>query len=389
MFIILALLCSISSLLSNDKIGREAVFIRPVTDLCCTLPLVNSATPASFKGNANTCVRRAYQALFNEFATVVGIDQEQNAVQLEFAHLIYGYDTNKKPLNRLWAPLAAVKILPHVFTKDDMDLVASLPSADEPCIILTKPLARAGLVYSVATRLRVTSYDLIGCVYTARLYDHTSGTHSSIGLPDDHAIAFSKLSNELSPGQHLLDAARRLIKVAKPGVVPFVWGGASFCEERTKTPTSNATSWDFEHNGLYGSYDASSLIYRCAEMAHVYFPWKTTTAAFDGAPELARDVPFSNGDIICYKGFEGIIASRTTIIRMRGYDNNGSGALEEVPLRSVFKRIYNIDDLHRCYIHSVPLMMTIKDGDIVIEDKDILAWKIIRPTKKVLYSVTH
>lgn len=355
--LIIAFFCIINTCCSA-LIGKKVMFINPVTELSRNLPLPIH-DPASFKGEKSIWFRRAYQALYGETATVVYAKGDAYLLQLD--NVIYGYDRDNQPLNQLWAPQSSV----HLLADCQHDLTIPMHNT----IILQKPWRHeSGLLYSVATRFVLLKKSVD--TYTIRFYNPITYQVVNIEIPRDHAIVAGQRPS-LTAGQRLIAAARSLIEMAKPGIVPFVWGGASFCEPYLQAVMLEGDNWIFDHEGLYCGLDGGSMVFFCAKMADVYYPWKTTDAAFKGAPELRHDELITPGDIICFAGCEAIIASETTLIYITGYEL-GSGALEEVPMHQLLRNVNHLNDLHYLFSHKMPLQVTTRSAEVA-------QWKIIRP----------
>lgn len=356
-FIVFALFFCILNTFCSEVIGKRVLFINPVTELSRNLPLPTH-DGASFKGEKTIFFRRAYQALYGDTATIVHV--KGDAYLLKVDNLIYNYDRDGQPLDQLWAPQSSVRII-------------SNETCNANSIILQKPWrSQTGLLYSVATHFALahTSTE----TYNVRFYHPITQQEITATIPHDYALRTGQHSS-LPAGQRLVAAARSLIEMAKPGVVAFVWGGCSFCAPRlTALSLDTKDNWVFEHEGLYSGLDGGSMVFFCAKMADVYYPWKTTFAAFKGAPKLRRDETIMPGDIICFAGCEAIIASDTTIIYITGYEL-GSGALEEVALSQLLRNVNTVNDVQYLFSHSMPLQVATRNSDVT-------EWKIIRPTIK-------
>lgn len=355
--ILLTLFCVLNTFCS-EVIGKRVIFINPVTELSRNLPLPTH-DGASFKGEKSMLFRRAYQALYGDTATIVHV--KGDAYLLKLDKVIYDYDRDGQSLDQLWAPQSAVRII----TDESFNT--------NSVIILQKPWRHeTGVLYSAATHFALARKSTDA--YTIRLYHPITRQEITVEIPHDYAIRAGQHTS-LSAGKRLIAAARSLIEMAKPGVVPFVWGGCSFCAPCLSDITLDSrNNWVFEHEGLYNGLDGGSLVFFCAKMADIYYPWKTTFAAFKGAPELRRDETIMPGDIICFAGCEAIIASDTTVIYITGYEL-GSGALEEVAMQQLLRNADTINDLQYLFTHFLPLQVATRSTEVT-------EWKIIRPSTR-------
>lgn len=141
------------------------------------------------------------------------------------------------------------------------------------------------------------------------------------------------------------------------GVIPYIWGGTSFC----KTYTKDCSAKEF-HERLSKikttkcGLDCAGLIYRAAKIANLPYYFKNTTTLSQNLKPLEKGERIENGDLIFFKGHVIVISNITSdlCIEARGY-SHGYGIVQEIKLNKLFKDVNTFTELKQKYFNNEKL----------------------------------
>lgn len=350
--------------------------------------------PLSGKSGIHPCARDQ-QLLLHEEVTIV--DDLGDEVQIEVPHLVYidpDFPTHYK--NSFWTLKKNLitykeleernsnyrRCLPHPITTDsnksleyNSSIVAlKLPFHDPTTNQTYSAGTRFLLAYQTPLRMIVWVFDAHDKQFKQTVLDQ--------------ALCYTY---EPRTAQERIQDFVALLKLwanNPDGVIPFVWGGSSFCtvctQEKFATETETQpyqiiSYWKRPEctTQPYAGFDATGLVLRAAQIVGLPYYYKNTPTVRYCLPPLSIDEPLQNGDILWIAGGGTIVISdiqNNTVIAARGYQT-GFGCVVESPLSILFKNMTTIDELQQAYKNKTALECCTKDGTLSKLSDD---WCIIR-----------
>ena len=147
---------------------------------------------------------------------------------------------------------------------------------------------------------------------------------------------------------------------AKPGCIPYIWGGTSFThttqgsfkEVTQKTNNSDYSFYQYEKDTASpkSGFDCSGVILRAAQICGIPYFCKNTATIPHSLKPLQPNQQLANGDLILVRGHVMVVSdiTRNMLIEARAYAH-GYGKLQEIPINEVFDDIKTYDDLCNAY----------------------------------------
>lgn len=363
---LLSILCSLTLVASAtvDGLQGQAVITVPVLELNRHTPHDNA--DLSFPASPETKKSyRDHQALYNEHVRIV--ETNGDAVRIAFDGLIYDFDsTTHEPISTFWTYSKYLALLEQLNNKA---LFAALPHpmyAQEPTVVLTYPWNG----FSVGTRFRHTPDKDTHNMYAIVRIDYTNNVIINDTVPHDCARIETKLENQQQARQLFVDIINSFLdRVARDGVVPFVWGGSSFMypyQQDAFYLKNGVWHRKGQEGSMYNGYDASEFVMRMAQIAGINFPYKTTWTIEQSKKALSATESLEQGDLIWIPGGIMIVSSleNNEVVTAHGY-TSGYGCVHRLPLENCFLGIKTYADLVELYRSGKPLIILDKQGQPV------------------------
>lgn len=379
-FVFLLMLNSIFFSVMSIEVGYVCV---PVADLVAQPFKENAGASIAEQYDAlvlspergkKVCLR-VHQALFNERVLILGSENQQLYVELTHCCVQSAPYRERKPV-RVWTradwivsenELSSLGIESSLFAPVEYQKPSSL--CDKNVITLVAPWhdSISGYTYSAGTRFVVheqsSSEGFIVAFYNHRLQHHVISV-----IPQSLALCSSAIAEKRSAFIALLRFWCSL-----EGVIPFVWGGASFvtsCDGNFLLHEQNSKESYWERPSLtqrpYCGFDAATLILRAAQIVGIPYFCLNSMTILNSLPLLQRGDSLEEGDIVWAPGYVGIVGTlqNNEIIEMQGY-SRGYGTLHALPLQKRYKDIYTWDDFLYWYDRSLPLQSLDSKGNVV------------------------
>ncbi len=344
---------------------NHAVITLPILELNRHEPhdITDTTLPAS--PETKKC-HRDHQGLINEQVSIV--ETNGDAVKIKFDGLIYDFDNSThEPINTFWTYSKYLATLEYL---KNNNLLSALPHPDygaEPTIVLIYPWNN----FSVSTRFKHVPENDTQDGYAIVRIDYTNNTIATDMVPHNCARIETKPENAQQARQIFVDVINTFLdRVARDGVVPFVWGGSSFMRPYSAQDKFYLKDglWHREgsENKIYYGYDASEFVWRMAQIAGINFPYKTTWTMEQSLHPLTANGVLEDSDLIWAQGSIMIVSSieRNEVVIAHGY-TSGHGCVHQLKLSESFQGINTYADLVADYHAGKPLVMLDKNGQVI------------------------
>lgn len=344
---------------TNTETGKylgKAVIKYPIAEMSRHYP-VKSNLPAS--PDTERC-NREHQGLYNEIVDVV--EYNRNRVKIAYPNMAYDIGRDS---NTLWVNKNNIALFKDL-NDQIIDLIPSQTYAQETTVILVLPWKD----FSVGTRFKYIKDDNtpdIQDTYSIKRYNFISKKTVTDLIPKECAILEANLNSEDKRKLFVKIIETLIEKTSSEGkIVPYVWGGSSFVNPHNKGDFySKDGVWvrGNKKNNIYTGFDCSELVFRMAQIAGIYFPWKTTWVIEAKQNRLTKDDQLKIGDLIWTPGHVMIISdiNNNEIIESRGY-TSGYGCLHKISLSECFEDISDYQDLLKKYFSNRQIKYKNKDG---------------------------
>lgn len=348
-----------------DNLSQYAVITHNVLELNRHKP--HEAADSTFPASPETkkC-HRDHQGLINEWVQIV--ETNGDAVKIKFSDLIYDFDNfSHKPLTTFWTYKKYLMNLEQLTTNNLLSALPHPAHGAQPTIVLTYPWNN----FSVGTRFKhIPENNTQDGFAIVRIdYAHSSIMHDIV--PFECARIETKPENAQQARQVFVGIINTFLdRVAREGVVPFVWGGSSFLHPYSAQETAylKAGVWHRKgsENKIYYGYDASQFVWRMAQIAGIYSPYKTTWTMEQSLHPLTINGQLENGDLIWAQGSIMIVSSieNNEVVIAHGY-TSGYGCVHKLKLSKSFQGINTYADLVADYHAGKPLVLLGKDGQVI------------------------
>lgn len=315
---------------------------------------------------------RVHQALFNE----VGIMREEKGeeVRIEFPHLCY-VGADKEMHSDFWLQRDCVhavndmtqemrKALPEpVLTKSPTATVALiLPWEDE----------ESKIVYSAGTRFVHNPPADTAEHFSIFLLNYEKNVVQEVAIP--RAIALPEEPRSLDSSKKLLIEILRLWIAHGKGVIPYVWGGCSYCTrfpdkefflQEVKRGAEELSSWQRPGTrGVRTGFDCSGLVLRVAQLVGLTYVSKNTTTIGIMGTDVPDNEPLQQGDLMLVRGHVMVVSDieKGQFIDAASY-SSGYGCLRECSLGDAFAEVDTYEDMRRCVRSGLGLIRKARDGN--------------------------
>ena len=333
----------------------------------------------SFAHEQEWC-ERGYQLLFNEIVNV--LEERGEEVLVSVPHIFYKQCREGKPQTEYWLLRENIMLMSELLEKGithgsipqpiRVDMT-DLEACNKNTVALRLPFydTVTQKTYSAGTRFIYTAHT--HDEYTVLLFDAAAQKLVSTSIPVERTIEYT----EKSPSERVNDFVQlvRLWADMPQGIIPYVWGGASFtyllAQDNFSTKRiikrNGCARTIFVQNEMssipYTGFDCSCLISRAAQLCGLpYFLGNSATIEYT-LPTLKASESIKEGDIIWFHGHVVVISniSENMIVEARGY-GSGFGRIHEVKIGQLFKEIKTIEQLKKAYIAQTPVTILNKEG---------------------------
>lgn len=347
---------------SNDHF-ECAVIKDAIVDMGSSFPAPNnSAASPDDKG-----CRRAHQGLYNELVNY--LEEHEDQVKISYNNIVYGFDpATKQVFNTFWVYKKQVILLKQL----KEELLTAIPNdkyGEEPTIVLIYPWKE----FSLGTRFKHIAPCDTEVAFAIERIDYYTNSVVFDFVPKENAI--QEIIQDGQSARKLFvkiinDLIDRIARSSKNNVIPYVWGGSSFSELYLESAFYKKDgTWHREgKNDPYSGYDCSEFVMRMAQIAGIYFPWKTTTAIERGTRMLSEQDTLEEGDLIFVQGHVMVVSNirRNEIIESRGY-GSGYGCIHRITLSECFDGINSYENLLSHYYNNKKIRFKDKKG--IVADK--------------------
>jgi len=329
------------------------------------LPYAEVAEP-----EAEIC-ERGYQLLFNEQVGI--IDQQGDEMCVCVPHIYYQPARNEKPLSTYWVLSSSIMPIQEL-QKANVDITL-FPKAKHIYspelvtneLVLKYPWTYNGITYSVGTRFAIDS--LSAGQASIWVFNPQSKQWDSARI--DKQFYVTPEIRSLEDSITLMLEIMRLWAHHPHGVIPYVWGGASFTHlvpdnEFIIKRSQGIMVYEREQSTYPKTgFDCSCFISRAAQICNLPYWWGDSVTVHLHAMPVTKKNGIRNGDIIWIPGHVLMVSDvkQGIIIEARGY-GSGYGKVHELHLAKFFDGISTFDELLSAYEQQAPLSVLNRAGQI-------------------------
>ncbi len=366
---------------------KKAVITAPVADLFFdqlssydkkfTISNLYFNVPLASDNTRYGCLRSA-QALYNE--VVIIVKEAGDEVCIDNGRLFFDLP-DRKPQRNFWTHRKNIMTFDEL-QKKKIDLsvfpepiLFEKPESVHNSFVVTliwpwyDPITQKK--YSVGTRfVRKPEHDSHDS-FAITIFDIQDRSVKESYVPKNYCFVEKKLTRK--ERQKLYIGLLTSWVKNLPGIVPYVWGGASIID------TLSEDNFFIESGVLFGekiSYyvrpaskqphaglDCSGAISRAAQIFGIPYFYKNTITLARHLRPLAAGEKLEDGDLIWYSGHVIIInnVKENTLLEASGYPA-GYGELHILPLSKKFLNIKTYKDLVEAYNVQKPIKVLHKDG---------------------------
>jgi len=390
-FFVCLIFLSFISLVAGSDVGKKLVFVNPVTDMDTKIPSqeareqIGVGLPAS--PQTQKCFR-AHQGLYNERATCIAEQGDYIQIFYDIStgfNIVYGFDQDThEPLNTFWVKKEQVLFFDQIQDKEVEKVIPDGEYAGKPTIVLRYPWNN----FSVGTRFFYNSLHDKEDLYCIQYPDYKKKIVVTTYIPKKYALKEISLMDESQARFRFVKLINQLIdSVAEltndTQVIPYVWGGSSFIWSHQKDESDFYQQdgvwrrWS-ENNKQYTGYDCSEFVMRMAQIAGIYFPWKTSWAIREKKRVLTQEDILENGDIIWMPGHVMVVSDleNNELIEARSY-GSGFGCVHRIKVSEFFDGIDTYQDLVAAYHAHKKIKYKNKSGIVSGQEYEFQFLKLI------------
>jgi cell wall-associated NlpC family hydrolase len=367
--------------------AKKALVMVPVADIIgnpiATFNLAPTAAQAyecfsisGGPGNSSLECPRIHQLLFNETVDIVSEQEDEVAIHITSAYFIT--HTNHKPQTLYWT-LKKNLISYEKLQRKKLPLSYIPPTPDFNTINEQKSAHVIGLLqpfhdpntqqtFSAGTQFVYDPEKSTDSHFLVHLFDKTTTTFITASIARTTAVIIEPKGKN--------DATALFIQILKGwahpenGIIPYVWGGCSFCytcttpiERKPASDTTNTLYHRPDCSSPYNGYDCAGLILRAAQLAGIPYFYKNSYTLAHYLKPIATTAALKEGDLIWIPGHVMVVSKLhpALLIEARGYPH-GYGIVHEIALEKVFKGIKNYAQLMQASHKQKPLIRLDKKG---------------------------
>ena len=341
---------AILNLLFFNCYAYKAIVVVPVADLLGQ-PSQN-INPNKFYNQLNPSTElgacyRINQSLFNEIVDVI----QERGPEVEIAtQNCFIKNSVSDRYNKFWTLKSNILPLNDI----EINKISNILSQ----ITLIRPFRYKNLIFSAGTNFVVQVETKNS--YKVFILNTKTKDFDLVDIPKNYTF---------EPSDNKINDFIRILKswTNRKKVIPYVWGGTSFCKIYKKHKNASEFHKFLSKNETIKSgMDCAGLILRAAQIAGIPYFYKNTTTLAANLPKIKKIDSIKNGDLIFFPGHVIIISDidKNLCIEARGY-NHGYGIVQEIPLNQLFRNINNFDELRDAYFKHQTLERLNSEGIVI------------------------
>ncbi len=314
---------------------------------------------------------RGYQLLFNERVGI--IERQGDEVRVCVPHIYYQPARAEKPLSSYWMLASNLTLLSELERNNCVtSLFPTVKHVDSAAVItheiaLRYPWSYKGVTYSAGTRFTILNEH--DDVIVINVFNNNECAWEQAEIPVDVCVVAKDRSIEESIS--LMLTIVHSWAHCTYGVIPYVWGGASFThvvkDEQYIIKRSGITFIPDREEVEYPKtgFDCSCIISRAAQLCNLPYWWgDSVTIQLHGIP-VTKEKGIRAGDIIWIPGHVMMVSDidNGLLIEARGY-GSGYGKVHEISISEIFEGIDNYQDLFAAFEQQLPLAVLNSQGQV-------------------------
>lgn len=379
-------ICAIFFIFSSLATNKEAFFKEPVTDLTSS-PLSKAGTLSNFvktySPEPNGCIR-TMQGLFNEQVIVKEENETTGDVCVELSHVFYttDYFFVKIKQSTYWAKSSDIVYVKNL-NQEQLDVLPkpishknSLSVLCDDVVTISEPWfdSATNKTYSAGTRF-VCSSDKISKVFIpVKLlqFEGKSVKIVSSCIPANICVFAKDYKTKELKRAAFVNLLKKW-STNKEGVIPYVWGGASYIDRVDQYKFEKKVDLLNKQNSVGywmrpelkhapAGFDCSMLAVRAAQICSIPYFSRTTSTIPSTLVPLGENEELEPGDFLVHSLGYSVFAGEDSFIAAEGY-TAGYGAVCNTPISKRFCGVKTANDIVKLYQAQKPLMFISKNGE--------------------------
>jgi len=374
---------------SNKK--GEAFFTEPFTDLT-SKPLsqtgILSGFVKTYSPEPNGCIR-TMQGLLNEQVLVKEISDKTDDICVELSHVFYVANTlnSFKTTQSIYWTKGSDIAYTESFEQKELDCLPepisykkSTSVDNNEVVTLSEPWfdAATNKTYSAGTRF-VCATDKVSKVFVPVKLLQFEGNKAKTLLSciPANICMFAKNYKTKELKRAAFVNLLKKWSVDAEGVIPYVWGGASyidrvnqykfekkidFVSDKNNQTTSVGYWMRPELKHAPAGFDCSMLAVRAAQICSIPHFSRTTSTIPETLSLLDKNEELAPGDFLWVAGHVMMFSDEDSIIASESY-SPGYGAVCNTPISKRFGGVKTAQDVVKLYRENKPLIFVSKNGD--------------------------
>ena len=368
----------------------KALVVVPIADLLGqSSKTIEKIDPEMFYANLlpstefKTCYR-IHQLLFHEKVEVIKEDGKE--ILVEVPNIFFSARASRKAspdtakadkyFNKFWTLKKNILPLDKI-RKTDLTKIPEMnsfreKSHDKNYVTLLKPFRVFNNQLILSTGTKFVIKEKLENGYKVFVFKPKLKKFEEIFIPNKYILR--RTANKISDFLRILKSWIR----KKNNIIPYVWGGSSFCNTFTKDCESQEFHDRFAKRKIKPGMDCSGLVYRAAQMANLPYYFRNTRTLSEHLKFLDKNERIENGDLIFFKGHVLVVSDvkKDLCIEARGY-SHGYGFIQEIPLNREFKGIDTFTELKKKYFNNESLERLNSEGKVIkiVSDFKVLKLK--------------